>query len=155
MGDEFKKVSQALAAVALALKGAKIENLTGGLDPNGVIVLDTLDITTLEGHTLHLSQRDRGIKIFRPEDPITPAKSVFDWIKRGSLCPSCVGTHPEDPTGGEICYIRQVSIHEAPAECPDFESRKDPDDPCFGCPGVEGGCSEHPAECGRSAGRDA
>lgn len=107
------------------------------------VISDLLD--TAEGKTAATAWMDRA----------SPAKSVFDLIKRGSLCPSCVGTHPEDPTGGEICYIRQVSIHEAPAECPDFESRKDPDDPCFGCPGVEGGCSEHPAECGRSAGRDA
>jgi len=26
-------------------------------------------------------------------------------------------------------------------------------DPCAGCPGVEGGCQEHPAECGVSCGR--
>lgn len=77
---------------------------------------------------------------------LAPAKSVFDLIKRGSLCPSCVGTHPDDPTGGEICYTRQVSIYEAPATCPDFEPRKDPDDPCAGCPGFSAGCALCPRD---------
>ncbi|MFA5407707.1 MAG: hypothetical protein WC343_02935 [Bacilli bacterium] len=143
-----------LAAVELALKGATIKHLIGSIGPDGVILVESLAIRTVDGDTLGLAAMGDGFTISRM-DRAAPAKSVFDLIKRGSLCPSCVGTHPEDPTGGEICYIRQVSIHEAPAECPDFESRKDPDDPCFGCPGVEGGCSEHPAECGRSAGRDA
>lgn len=34
-----------------------------------------------------------------------------------------------------------------------FDWIKKDANPCAGCPGVEGGCSEHPAECGVSCGR--
>lgn len=112
-----------LAAVELALKGATIKHLIGSIGSDGVILVESLAIRTVDGATLCLAAMGDGFIISRM-DRAAPAKSVFDLIPKGNaLCPSCVGTHPDDPTGGEICYIRQVSIHEAPAECPDFERR--------------------------------
>ncbi len=100
-----------LAAVHFALRGATIKDLMGSIDPgDGVILVESLTIKTVDGHTLGLAARGDGFTIFRM-DRADPAKSVFDLIPK--------------------------------------------EDPCAGCPGVEGGCSEHPAECGRYVERGA
>jgi hypothetical protein len=111
-----------LAAVDLALKGATIKFLIGSIGPDGVILVESLSIKTVDGDTLCLAAMGDGFTISRM-DRASPAKSVFDLIKRGSLCPSCAGIVPDDPTGGEFCYIRQASTSEAPTDCQDFERR--------------------------------
>lgn len=54
------------------------------------------------------------------------------------------------PWGSDLRIIDVSMIAERALTA--YRSPPEDEDPCVGCPGVEGGCQEHPAECGVSCG---
>lgn len=71
-----------ISAAHYALKGAKIEGSVGFEGPKGEIILTAIKIKTVDGHTLLLSQRPEGFRIFRTDGFAAACRSVFDWMKK-------------------------------------------------------------------------